>query len=214
MARVVGIVGASGSGKTALASALVARLGATGLTVGYLEHAHAGFEIDRSDSDSGRLHTAGADPVVVLGPDEIFSRERGPATTEQALGRLVHCDLVLAEGFHDAPWPKIRVTRRGGERRDVTPPVLAEVETGPNGEPADDDVERLSAELVDVSNQAGEAVQITLRVDGRDVSLVGFAGRIVAGTVLGMVGTLKGVDNPGTVELTVGPAPPDGELRP
>lgn len=204
MAPVVGIVGASGSGKTALASALVPSLRSVGVSVGYLEHAHAGFAIDRPDSDSGRLHTAGADPVVVLGPDELFTRETGPTTIERALARLAHCDLVLAEGFHDAAWPKILVTRDGGERRDAAPPLLAEVHTNGSGQHAADDLESVTALLLKESSRARGTGRVTLRADGNDIPLSGFADDIIAGTVLGMVKALKGVDDPETVELTLG----------
>ncbi len=211
----MGIVGASRAGKTTLAASLVERLGSRGLRVGYLKHAHKGFDVDRPESDSGRLRAAGADPVAVVGPEELFVLERcapdatGP-TPDRALTRLAGCDLVLVEGFHEAPWSKIRVTAVDDEPREAAGPILADLRTDEQGRCDPDDLDGLVESLADEARGDPET-PVTLTVDGVVVPLVGFAGKIVVGTVLGMVGTLKGVDEPRTVELTIRSS---GDLRP
>jgi molybdopterin-guanine dinucleotide biosynthesis protein len=48
MSVVCGIVGSAGAGKTALAQALVTRLGKAGPSVGYVKHTHHDFDLDRN----------------------------------------------------------------------------------------------------------------------------------------------------------------------
>lgn len=215
MARIVGIVGSSGSGKTTLAETLVEELRSRDLHVGYLEHAHKGFDVDGPATDSGRLRAAGADPVAVVGPDEMFTLQScapgsGAAAPDRALTRLAGCDLVLVEGFHAAPWPKIRVTPVGDEPREATGPILADLTTDEQKRCSPHDLEHLVDTLTHRAggDQVGDSddvadVSVALTVDGEVVPLAGFATEIMVGTVLGMVGALKGVDQPRAVELTI-----------
>ncbi|MCZ7525669.1 MAG: hypothetical protein M5U14_04335 [Acidimicrobiia bacterium] len=54
------------------------------------------------------------------------------------------------------------------------------------------------------SNELADGLRVALVVDGHEVPLTDFVTRVLAGGVLGMVGTLKGVPaRPRTVELTV-----------
>lgn len=205
MQRVVGITGAGGSGKTALAGQLVSRLRDRGCSVGYLEHAHAGFDLDRSGSDSWRVREAGADVAAVVGGDRTFVVDARTDDAERGLLALGGCDIVLAEGFHDAPWPKVSLRRPGAENRSAAPPILAEVAADASGTVDEATLQDL-VEAILHADAAGPTVR--LLVDGRPVPLARFATEIVAGTVLGLVGTLKGVDAPEVVELVVRPAEP------
>ncbi len=202
MARVVGVVGSSGAGKTTLVERLVQVLRERGLSVGYLEHAHEGVDLDRTGSDSWRAREAGAEVLVVAGGGRRFEVDSRGDDLPGALAHLARCDVVLAEGYHDAEWPKIVVRRSGVADRAVAPPVLAEIEVDDAGEIDErvfaDLTERLAAAIDDESSP-----DVHLLVDGEAVPLARFATEIVAGTVLGMVETLKGVDDPAVVELVV-----------
>jgi molybdopterin molybdotransferase len=111
---VVGLVGASGSGKTAAAVGLIRRLTARGLRVGAIKHAAHGFQIDRPKSDSARMIEAGALRVVLAGPSEttirisgdmpLASLIRGPAGAEHDAP-----DVVLIEGFGAAGHPIVQI---------------------------------------------------------------------------------------------------------
>ncbi|MFB6292848.1 MAG: molybdopterin-guanine dinucleotide biosynthesis protein B [Halonotius sp.] len=123
------VVGPSDSGKTTLVESLVAAL--DGVSVATIKSIHHDIEIDTPGKDTHRHRTAGADTVVGLTPSlsfEITPGGKEAADSEQALLEATVSDLrddgyevVLIEGFHDAPYPKIVL----GEREDIEPPVVA-----------------------------------------------------------------------------------------
>lgn len=115
---VVGFVAASGSGKTTLLRRVVPLLVARGLRVGYLKHAHHGFDLDVPGKDSYELREAGA-VQTLLASDERWALQaeqrvpgRDPDLAEM-LGRFeaAGLDLILVEGFKHAAYPKIEVHR-------------------------------------------------------------------------------------------------------
>ncbi len=113
---VVGVVGASGGGKTAVVEGLLRRLRAEGIAAGAIKHAPHGFEPDRPGSDSDRMVRAGALAVLVAGPEERFVRIRAD-TPEPSVERLVEelqsvagpLEVVLVEGFRHPHRPVIQV---------------------------------------------------------------------------------------------------------
>jgi molybdopterin molybdotransferase len=106
---VVGVVGASGSGKTSVVEGLVKRLRAAGLQVGVVKHAPHGFELDREGSDSDRAVRAGAVAVTLVGDGEVAVRSfpaaelAGHHAVELCWGSARGCgadpEVVLVEGF-------------------------------------------------------------------------------------------------------------------
>jgi len=107
---VLAVCGFSGSGKTTLLEAILPQLGERGLRVAVIKHDAHGLQIDRPGKDSDRLFKAGADMVVVHGPDEFMLR--GHKTEYFDLDRIItecryHYDLVLIEGHKDTPLSKV-----------------------------------------------------------------------------------------------------------
>jgi len=113
--KIFGIAGTSGSGKTVLVEQLIPRLVACGLRVAVIKHTHHDFDLDRPGKDSWRHREAGAQEVMVVGPQfwAIFHELRGAPepTLDELLARLSPCDVVLVEGFKQAPIPKLEVFR-------------------------------------------------------------------------------------------------------
>lgn len=112
--KCLGLVGWSGSGKTTLLTALLPLLIARGLTVSTLKHAHHGFDLDQPGKDSFRHREAGAHEVLVASARRwALLHENADAMPDFAalLARLSPVDLVLVEGFKQAPYPKIEVFR-------------------------------------------------------------------------------------------------------
>jgi molybdopterin-guanine dinucleotide biosynthesis protein len=116
----VSVVGFKDSGKTGVAVALIGELRRRGLRVGALKHGHH-FRLDTPGTDSWRLtHEAGADPVLLAGPEGFASmggwaddREPGPG---ELLGRhFSGVDLVVVEGYKGEPLPRIEVHRVGSD---------------------------------------------------------------------------------------------------
>lgn len=112
--RVLGIVGWSGSGKTALLVALLPLLRARGITVSTVKHVHHGFDMDRPGKDSHRHREAGAHEVMIAAGSrwvllhEVVGRE---PPLPDLLDRMDPVDLVLVEGYKTHPFPKLEVYR-------------------------------------------------------------------------------------------------------
>ncbi len=199
MTQLILVVGASGSGKTRLIERIVPVLRARGLSVGTMKHAHHGFEPDKPDSDSARHAAAGASPVVVVGPGGYALHDNATATHVDALmsRHFEGTDIVLAEGFSSARGRKLLIHRRGVTPKPLTHPeeVFLAVTDEPLGYPAEtapDDVEELANQLTAIVGES-DAPGVTLTVDGVDIPLTEFVSRFLAGSVVGMVGELKGI---------------------
>ena len=86
-----------------------------GLRVGYLKHAHAGFEIDQPGKDSYRMRRTGVVQTVVVGGGQIAVIDDAEADPglEQTIARYVRSDLdvLVVEGFKRSPLPKIEIAR-------------------------------------------------------------------------------------------------------
>lgn len=114
--RIVSFVAASSnSGKTTLIEKIVAILKARGLRVAVVKHASGGFELDKPGKDSWRFRQAGADAVVLVGPDSMalvkdISRE--PSANE-LVSLFADADVVIQEGFKHSAVNRIEVFRSG-----------------------------------------------------------------------------------------------------
>jgi len=110
----IAFVGRHNSGKTTILLAVLPLLVARGLRVGYLKHAHAGFEIDQPEKDSYRARRTGVVQTIITGDKQtavIDDAEK--VSLDDAVARYVRddLDLVVVEGFKAEPLPKIEVAR-------------------------------------------------------------------------------------------------------
>lgn len=112
---VIGFAGWSGSGKTTLLEKLIPCLVARGLRVAAVKHDVHGLASDDTGKDSARLRVAGASPVLVSGPDD-----GGLAAQLERIGDGV--ELVLVEGFKNAPITRIGICRRESGKGLAAPP--------------------------------------------------------------------------------------------
>ncbi len=83
--------------------------------MGYLKHAHAGFEIDQPGKDSYRMRRTGVLQTIVAGGGQVAvvdDAEPEPPL-EQVIARYVRddLDLLVVEGFKRSPLPKVEVAR-------------------------------------------------------------------------------------------------------
>ncbi len=113
--KAFGITGYSGSGKTTLLESLIPRIVARGYKVSLIKHTHHRFDIDQPGKDSWRLREAGCSEVMLLSDQRwvLMHEMRGapPPRLEEQLALFADCDLVLVEGFKQAPLPKLEVHR-------------------------------------------------------------------------------------------------------
>lgn len=110
----VSVVGRHNSGKTTFLLGLLPILVARGLRVGYLKHAHEGFELDVPGKDSYRARRTGVVQTIVTGGGQtVVIDDAGEATVHDVIARYARedLDLLVIEGFKREPLPKIEVAR-------------------------------------------------------------------------------------------------------
>ena len=113
----LGFAGFSGSGKTSLLRQLVSLLTQRQLRIGIIKHTHHDVEQDLPGKDSFELRHAGASQCLLAGPHRSIltyeNTKRQEPDLNDSLSRLsLHqLDLVLVEGFREAPINKIEVHR-------------------------------------------------------------------------------------------------------
>jgi molybdopterin-guanine dinucleotide biosynthesis protein B len=114
--RIVSFVAASSnSGKTTLIEKVVVNLKARGLRVAVVKHASAGFDLDKPGKDSWRFQQAGADTVVLVGPDRMaFMKKITREPTAEELLRIAgDADITIHEGFKSSAKNRIEIFRHG-----------------------------------------------------------------------------------------------------
>ena len=120
--RTVSVVGRHNSGKTTFLLALLPILVQRGLRVGYLKHAHAGFEIDHPEKDSYRARRTGVLQTIVTGGGQTaVIDDAGEPTIAEVIERYARddLDLIVIEGFKREPVPKIEVARMAIAKGDL-----------------------------------------------------------------------------------------------
>jgi molybdopterin-guanine dinucleotide biosynthesis protein B len=98
---------------------LIKILAGQGYRVAAIKHAAHGYDMDIPGKDSWQHFKAGAQKVMVVGPDSLSTHER--FVTEPSLSSILEqiqvgqdLDLILVEGFKNEPGPKIQVIRDKG----------------------------------------------------------------------------------------------------
>ncbi|MBW3563950.1 MAG: molybdopterin-guanine dinucleotide biosynthesis protein MobB [Acidobacteria bacterium] len=111
--RILGLVGASGSGKTELACRLIEKLAAGGVRVAFVKHTHHPLNDDRHRGDTARALDAGATTAWLISGDEavkfVATAETGHRTAKPDPFEI-DADVVIVEGARDDDrWPRLRV---------------------------------------------------------------------------------------------------------
>ena len=144
---VLGFAGWSGAGKTTLLERLIPALTARGLRIAAVKHDAHGLSDDDTGKDSARLRAAGASPVLVSGP--------GDPGLEARMAQIAGVDILLVEGFKNAPITRIGVARRDNGKGLPSPPeTYAALVTD---EPADTEIPRFA--LDDIAGLAEFVMQ-------------------------------------------------------
>ena len=172
-APVIGIAGWKASGKTTLAVRLIAEFARRGLQVASVKHAHHAFQIDAADTDSARHRRAGARQVAIVSARRwAVIRELGAAPEPDlpaVLAQLAPCDLVIVEGYKQAPIPKIEARRRAA----LSHRPLAQTDQGVIAIAADHPVEDTGLPIFRLDDIAAiaEFIALTLRLPPAAASL-------------------------------------------
>jgi molybdopterin-guanine dinucleotide biosynthesis protein B len=223
MPPVISFIGWHNSGKTTLASQVVALLKDRGYSVAVIKSTKEnGIEIDQPQTDTATYWRVGPDSVTLLAPDQLIIRSKPPVGDLMALANryFFDMDIVIAEGFKRAAYvPKIEV-RRGADGpllRDEVDGVVAIATDQPL---ADSICFRLDQirEITDfvearlLTVRKSLAVQISLAINGDSISLPEPISNQLAATVQALLAPLhlSLCQGPMSIELTIhSPLPPE-----
>ncbi len=95
--KAVAVIGYKKTGKTTVASALIRELTKRGYTVAAIKHAHSGLTLP--DTDSTKLHQAGAKRVVAISPEKTLDLNMAEKQLWEAITLLQGYDYLIVEGF-------------------------------------------------------------------------------------------------------------------
>jgi molybdopterin-guanine dinucleotide biosynthesis protein B len=117
MARppILQVVGYKNSGKTTLICKLIGELREQGYRVGVVKHDAHEFEIDHEGRDTWHHYEAGADAVAITSGGKSALIWRSESALDELAAAMQGVDVVLAEGFKSAPYPKIVLLRNEGD---------------------------------------------------------------------------------------------------
>jgi molybdopterin-guanine dinucleotide biosynthesis protein B len=221
--RIIGVCGHKDTGKTRVVEGLVKFLKSKGFSVGTVKHAHGPIVTEPGATDSARHLAAGADCAVVEGgeliqinvrppvaPKEDSTREPQLAADEALEAAAMHlfaCDYIVVEGFKRADIPKILVTARAEDVPKGLMRVVACMGDGPK--PADlpgfalDQLDALGVFLFDKGILAPVGPTAHLVVNGKPIPLNEFVRSALSGVLQGFLTSLRDVENPTTIEISI-----------
>jgi len=213
MVPIVTFIGWHDSGKTTLASQVVAHLKERGYRVAVIKSSeHQGVIFDNPGTDTDKHRQAGADSIAFVAPDQLvlMTRNSGLPLLTLAHRYFSDVDIVIGEGFKQASHvAKIEVLRNTTER--LSGKVRGVIATATNQDISGDYIFRLgeSREITDfiekrfLCDHCSGSERAVLLVDGRRVVLKDFVQEILASTVTGFVDSLKATKNASEIELRI-----------
>ncbi len=201
MTAIVSFIGWHDSGKTTLATGVVASLKQLGYRVAAIKSSgEMNIEFDNPGTDTFKHRQAGADPVMLVAPDQtvLQSGENYLSLTTLAHRYFPDVDIIIAEGFKQARQvAKIEVVRDPEQqlRREVHGVIAVATDL----EITADYVFRLDEareialfiEKRFLQNDQKKKEKTTLLVNGRKIVLNSFIQESLGRTVRGYVDSLK-----------------------
>ncbi len=213
MPPVVTFVGWHDSGKTSVAVEVVNYLKKQGFRVGVIKSSsEAQAQFDSPATDTGKHKQAGADTVMFVGPDQMVLQTE---KTDLSLITLVHryfsnVDIVIGEGFKYAKQvPKIEVLRdREKSLKGKIPGVIAVVtDCDMSGDYVFRTKEKkevgMFIEKRFLSEFKKRKEKTALLVNGKKVPVNGFIQNALAGSISGLVSSLKLKQEIDSIEIRI-----------
>ena len=211
MIPVILIVGEKASGKTSLMEKLIAELSRRGLRVGAFKHSSHHLDFDREDKDTGRFARAGAhavaassDSMVVFycTTEELWDPER---LRDRFFEKV---DILLGEGFKQAPFPKIAVLQKGEDISKYKDHGLLAVVADAR---IKSELPRFSMDEIDsladllekqIRLKKGKR-EVTLYVNGRKIKIKPFIKEFFLNTISAMVASLRDTEKASRIIITI-----------
>ena len=213
MIPIISIVGKSDSGKTTLIEKLVPELTRRGYRVATIKHDMHGFEVDREGKDSWRHKQAGAHTVVISSPQKIalIRDVERDLNLEEIRDKLIQdVDLILTEGYKKDVQPKIEVFREEKHKE-----LLCTKEDNLVGIVSNktfdigvscfflDDMKGLADYIEKRFLTPERKGKVSLKVDGKNITLTPFVKNILTKTIKGMLSSLKGCKTSESIEIRI-----------
>ncbi len=213
MIPIVSIVGKSDSGKTTLIEKLVPELIRRGYRIATVKHDVHGFEVDREGKDSWRHKQAGAHSVVISSPTKaaLIRDVEKDMNLEEIREKLIRdVDLILSEGYKKDVQPKVEIFRKEMhkkllcKRKDNLVAIVSNRKFRV-GVPCFDleDTKGLANFIEKEFLKSKKEKEISLRVNGKPISMTPFVKDFVTGTIRGMLSALKGFEKPRRIEIHI-----------
>ena len=181
---VFGVYGHSDSGKTTLIVKLATQLIKEGYRVATVKRTKKSISLDTKGKDTWRHRAAGVELVVFSAAHETDFLLNAPMSMSEIIQVIMEfgCyDLVLVEGANDPNIPKIQIG--GGRKRKHT---VACYENN-----FDDILQLIKKEM----KMKQSLQRLNIIVNGKNIPLTEFPEHILSNTIVGMLGSLKGVKN-------------------
>ncbi|MFQ5868007.1 MAG: molybdopterin-guanine dinucleotide biosynthesis protein B [bacterium] len=216
MIPTISIVGRSKAGKTILIEKLIPEIKRRGYRVATIKHDVHNFDIDKEGKDSWRHAQAGAEVVFISCPAKLAMIKK--ARKELSLNKIItsfidEVDLILTEGYKRETYPKIEVFIKKGQAKLLCEGKSDNLVAIVSDQVINKDipcfdfnetvkiVDFLEKKFIKVKNEGIPTVN--LRVNGKEIRIKGFIRNIMSKTVLGMISSLKGIENPKQVEIKI-----------
>lgn len=223
---IVGIYGYQDSGKTSTVEKLVSALAKKGYAVASVKHSPHKKSVDCEGKDTWRHWKAGSDPVVFSSHVEtaVIKHSKMPADAIAAMLRSeFDPDVIIIEGFKEGEFPKVAIgnvaPRKGTvlvnprleklveyvEKEVAVERTLAKLPCLDCGK-CGLDCESLARAIVEGQRSLADCaelsgIRVDIRVNGRSVPTGRFVSNLVDSTIRGMLGSLKGYEPGGKVEI-------------
>ena len=180
--KVFGVYGESDSGKTTLIIQLVSRFTQEGFQVATVKQTNKAISMDTKQKDTWRHHQAGAHLVVFSSKSETDFLLDTSLSSAEIVRRIIEfraVDFILIEGADDPDVPKIRVG--SGKKRVNT------IATYTNN------FHEIFCLLKTCKPLESYIPDLRIHVNGKNIPLTEFPSQIISNTIIGMIGSLKGV---------------------
>ncbi len=181
---IFGIYGKSDTGKTTLITKLVSQLTKQGYKIATIKQTKKAISLDSVNKDTWRHHKAGAELVVFSSCCETDFLLYKVLNTSEIIRRISSfgCyDLILVEGADDLDIPKIQLGT--GKKRDNT--IIS----------YKGDIEEILILITRELKKKPLVPHLNVTVNGKNIPLTEFPKQMITKTIVGMLTSLKGVQN-------------------
>lgn len=179
----IGFYGESNSGKTTLIIKIIEQLVKERYTVATIKNTDKNVKIDTEGKDTWKHQHAGAKLVALSSPyetDLIINKRMDVNKIADIIFACEPVDIVLVEGARNPNIPKIKIGN--GEKRDNT---IMQYQ---------DDFEEVMKIIKKEIDKKKRKQKIKIEVNGKEIVLSEFPADIITGTLVGMLSSLKGID--------------------